>query len=119
MKRKKKKYYYVKLIRMKSRAITMEPVDEESRLFSSKSLATKWLIKNNFTYGQRRFFNYPANDKEWFHKDDINLEYVDVVITKIYLDDLTKSKFKNLKKIHREWLPKFLKELKETEPEEN
>lgn len=46
------------------------------------------------------------------------MEYVDVVITKMNLDDQTKSKFKNLEEMHREWLPKFLKELEEAESEE-
>lgn len=111
------KYFYVELIRMKIRAITVEPVDEESRLFSSLSLAEEWLTNNGFIYGQRSFFDYPDGDKEWFHKDDISIEYVDVVITEIDLDDQTESKFKNLGKTHRKWLPKFLGE-EETDSEE-
>ena len=47
------------------------------------------------------------------------MEYVDVVITEVNLDDRTKSKFKNLGEINREWLPKFLKELEETESKED
>lgn len=78
-------------------------------------LVEEWLTDNGFIYGQRSFFNYPDGDKEWFHKDDISMEYVDVVITEMDLDDQTESKFKNLGEIHREWLPKFLKELEETE----
>lgn len=78
----------------------------------------EWLTDNGFIYGQRSFFNYPTGDKEWFHKDDISMEYVDVVITKMNLDDQTESKFKNFGEMHREWLPKFLKELKEAEAEE-
>lgn len=104
------KYYYVELIRMKIGVLTMEPVDEEVRLFSSICLVEKWLTDNGFIYGQRSFFNYPTGDKEWFHKDDIGMEYVDVVITEMDLDDQTESKFKDLGEIHREWLPKFLKE---------
>lgn len=113
------KYYYVKLIRMKIGILTMEPVDEEVRLFSSVYLAQEWLKDNGFIYGRRRFFNYPTSDKEWFHKDDISMEYVDVVITEMNLDDQAESKFKNLGEIHREWLPKALIELKETELEED
>lgn len=113
------KYYHVELIRMKIGVLTMEPVDEEVRLFSSICLAEKWLTDNGFIYGQRRFFTYPTGDKEWFHKDDLGMEYVDVVITEMNLDDQTESKFKNLGEIHREWLPKFLKELEETGAEED
>lgn len=47
------------------------------------------------------------------------MEYVNVVITEMNLDDQTESKFKNLGEIHRKWLPKFLKELEETESEED
>lgn len=93
----------------------MKPVDEEARLFSSMRMAEEWLTDNGFIYGQRRFFNYPTGDKEWFHKDDISAEYVNVVITEMKLDDQEESKFKNLAEIHKEWLPKFLKELEETE----
>lgn len=46
------------------------------------------------------------------------MKYVDVVITVINLDDWAESKFKNLGEIHREWLPKFLKELEEAKEEE-
>ena len=113
------KYYYVELIRKKLGVLTMESVDKEFRLFSSILLVEEWLADNGFIYGQRSFFNYPTGDKEWFHKDDISMEYVDVVITEMNLDDRTKSKFKNLGEIHREWLPKFLKELEETESEED
>lgn len=113
------KYYYVELLRMKQGVLTMESVDKEFRLFSSMVLVEEWLADNGFIYGQRRFFNYPSGDKEWFHKDDISIEYVDVVITEMNLDDQTKSKFKNLGEIHREWLPKHLNQLEETESEEN
>lgn len=113
------KYYYVELIRMKLGVLTMEPVDEEFRLFSSMRLVSKWLTDNGFIYGQHSFFNYPTGGREWFHKDDISMEYVDVVITKINLDDRAESKFKFLGEIHREWLPKFLKELEEAKSEED
>ena len=112
-------YYYVKLVRMKIGVLTMEPADEEARLFSSMCLAEKWLTDNGFIYGQRRFFNYTSGGKEWFHKDDISMEYADVVITEMNLDDQAESKFKNLGEIHREWLPKALIELEETELEED
>lgn len=105
------KYYYVELTRMQIGSIRMEPVDEEVRLFSSMRLVKKWLKHNGFIYGQRSFLNYPDGDKEWIHKDDIALEFVNVDITKMKLDDQKKSKFKNLGEIHREWLPKFLKDL--------
>lgn len=104
---------------MRLGVLNMEPVDGEFRLFSSMRLVKKWLTDNGFIYGQRKFFDYPTGDKEWFHKDDISKEYVDVVITKMKLDDRAKSKFKNLGEIHRKWLPKFLKELEETEPEKD
>lgn len=113
------KYYYVELIRMKLGPLTVEPADREFRLFSSMLLVEEWLADNGFTYGQRSFFNYPTGEKEWFHKDDISMEYVNVVITEMNLDDQTKSKFKNLGEIHREWLPEFLKELEETESGED
>ena len=117
--RKSVKYYYVELSRMKIGILTMEPVYEEVRLFSSVYLAQEWLKDNGFIYGQHRFFNYPTGDKEWFHKDDISMEYADVVITEMNLDDQAESKFKNLGEIHREWLPKALIELEETELEED
>lgn len=113
-----KHYYLVELVRMKIGVISHEPVDVEVRLFSSMHLVEKWLMENGFIYGQRRFFNYPTGDKEWFHKDDLAVEYVNVDISKMKLDDKKKSKFRDLEKIHREWLPGFLEELNETEEEE-
>lgn len=107
--------YYVKLTRMKLAVISVEPVDEEFRFFSSKKLVENWLANNGFIYGQRSFFNYPTGYKEWYHKDDLPMEYVDVDIIKIRFDDFTESKFKNLNEIHPEWMQKLLKELKETE----
>lgn len=95
----------------------MEHTDEEVRLFSSMCLVEKWLMDNGFIYGQRRFLNYPTGDHEWFHKDDISMEYVNVIITEMILDDCAESKFKDLERIHRQWLPEFFKELKETESE--
>lgn len=41
--RKSVKYYYVEVSRMKIGILTMEPVDEEVRLFSSVYLAQEWL----------------------------------------------------------------------------
>lgn len=107
--------YYVKLTRMKLAVISVEPVDEEFRFFSSKKLVENWLANNGFIYGQRSFFNYPTGYEEWYHKDDLPMEYVDVDIIKIRFDDFTESKFKNLNEIHPEWMQKLLKELKETE----
>lgn len=75
------------------------------KLFSSMKAAEKWLVDNDFVYGQRSFFNYPTGDKEWFHKDDMWMEYIDVFIMKMKVNDLTKSKFKNFCKIHRKCLP--------------
>lgn len=91
----------------------MDPVDEEFRLFSSIDMAETWLASNGFVYGQRSFFNYPTGDREWFHIDDIDIEYVDVTIMEMKVDDLKESKFKDLKRIHREWVPEFLKQLRE------
>ncbi len=89
-------YYYVKLVRMKIGVLTMEPADEEARLFSSMCLAEKWLTDNGFIYGQRRFFNYTSGGKEWFHKDDMSMEYVDVVITELNLEIKQNRNLKNL-----------------------
>lgn len=61
------------------------------------------------------FFNYPEGGKEWFHKDDIYLEYIDVTITEFHVDDMTESKFKDLGRLHREWLPEFFKEITDDE----
>ncbi len=45
--------------------------------------AKKWLINNNFYYGQRSFFNYtPSFAKEWCHKNDQSWEYIDVSLEK-------------------------------------
>lgn len=52
-------------------------------------------------------------------EDDISMEYVNVVITEMNLDDQAESKFRNLGEIHREWLPEFLRELEVTESEED
>lgn len=112
------KYYHVALTRMKLGFFTMESAGKEFRLFSTMQLMEEWLTDNGFIYGQRSFFNYPTGDKEWFHKDDISMEYVDVVITEMSLDDQAESKFKNLGEIHRGWLPKFLKEMEEVKSEE-
>lgn len=106
------KVYYVELVMMKLGPFTMDPVDEESRLFSSMEKAEEWLTSNGFVYGQRSFFYYRTDGKEWFHKDDVDLEYVNVDIIEMDMDDLSESKFKNLEEIHREWLPEFCKEVK-------
>lgn len=98
------KNYYVKLVRMKLGMLSVEPVDEEIRLFSTLEEVEKWLTANGFVYGQRTFFDYPTGDQEWFHKDDIRQEYIDVILMEIDVDDLSESKFKNLGEIHREWL---------------
>ena len=107
------KYYYVKLVRMKLGILKIEPVDKEDRLFSSMEAVETWLADNGFIYGQRSFFNYPEGGKEWIHKDDISMEYVDVSIREMVINDSGESKFKNLGEIHMEWLPKFLEELAE------
>lgn len=76
------KYYYVKLIRMQIAVITVEPVDEGIRFFSSKKSAKNWLVNNGFIYGQRSFFNYPTGDKEWYHKDDLPMEFMAAEVLK-------------------------------------
>lgn len=111
------KQYYVELIRMKLGMLKPEPVDKEQRIFTTIEKAEKWLTDNGFIYGQRRFFHYPAGDCEWFHKDDLSLEYIDVIITEMESDDLSNSKFKDLKQLHMEWLPQFLKDLHEEDDE--
>ena len=63
-------YYYVKLVRMKIGVLTMEPADEEARLFSSMCLAEKWLTDNGFIYGQRRFFNYTSGGRKGSERGD-------------------------------------------------
>ena len=99
------KCYCVNLVRMKVGVLFAEPADEEYKLFSSMKAAEKWLVDNNFVYGQRSFFNYPDGDEVWFHKDDMRMEFIEVFIMKLKVDDLSKSKFKNLCKIHRKCLP--------------
>lgn len=59
------KVFYVNLSRMKLRAVIVEPVDREIRLFSSMEKAETWLVKNGFVYGQRSFFDYPSDGREW------------------------------------------------------
>lgn len=108
-----KNVYCVELVRMQLKAISVEPVDEELRIFSSIKKAVAWLTNNGFVYGQRSFFNYPEDEKEWFHKDDICVEYVDAAIIEMSVNDLSESKFKNLKEIHSKCLPKSLKEFVE------
>lgn len=58
-----KKYFYVKSVRMKQKAVTIEPFDDEIRLFSSIEAVETWLMNNGLVYGQRKFFNYPMGDK--------------------------------------------------------
>lgn len=41
------------------------------------------------------------------------MEYVDAAIIEISVNDLSESKFKNLKEIHSKYLPKSLKEFVE------
>lgn len=106
------KVCYVNLVRKKHGTLTMESIDEELRMFSSMEKAETWLLNNGFTYGQRSFFRYPENDKEWIHKDDIIWEYIQVEIKEIDIDDLSESKFKNLNELHKEWLPEFLEQFK-------
>lgn len=87
--------YHVTLTKMEVVGVTVEPVDREVRLFSSKESAERWLADNDFVYGQRRFLNYPAGYREWFHRDDIAMDRINVTITKIYLDDITEPKIKH------------------------
>ena len=101
-----KNVYCVELVRMQMKVISVEPVDEELKIFFSIRKAIVWLRNNGFVYGQRSFFNYPEDEKEWFHKDDIWAEYVDVAIIEIRVNDLSESIFKNLKEIHSKCLPR-------------
>lgn len=102
------KCYFVKLVRMKLVVLTVDPIDEEIRLFSSMKAAETWLADNGFIYGQRSFFNYSKGYKEWFHKDDLSVEYIKVAITEMDIDNLSESKFKNLDEIHKELPQEFL-----------
>lgn len=63
-----KNVYCVELVRMQLKAISVEPVEEESRIFSSIKKAVAWLTNNGFVYGQRSFFSYPEDEKECFIK---------------------------------------------------
>lgn len=74
------KCYYVKLVRVRLDAIFLKTYDDEVRLFSSMDKVEMWLIANGFVYGQRDFFDYPTGDGEWFHRDDMAMERVDVII---------------------------------------
>ena len=90
------KICYVKLIRMKLGILCEEADGEELRLFSSREKAEEWLLLNDFRYGQRNFFDYPENGKEWYYKDDSYMGYIDVEISEIYIDDLSEPKLTNL-----------------------
>ena len=73
----------VTLKHMKLRTISIDVQDSETRTFSCMRDAKKWLINNNFYYGQRPFFNYtPSFAKEWCHKNDQSWEYIDVSLEK-------------------------------------
>ncbi len=97
------KCYYVQLVRERLNVMFMEPYDDEVRLFSSMDKVEMWLAANGFVYGQRDFFNYPTGDREWFHRDDVFMEHVDVIIEEMEIDDSSKSKYKDLKEMHKEW----------------
>lgn len=101
-----KNVYCVELVRMQMKVISAEPVDGELRIFSSIFKAIAWLKNNGFIYGQRSFFDYPENEKEWFHQDDIWVNYVDATIIKMRVNDLSESIFKNFKEIHSKCLPR-------------
>lgn len=108
-----KNVYCVELVRIQLKGISGEPVERELRIFFSIFKAVSWLKNNGFVYGQRSFFDYPENEKEWFHRDDIGINYVDVNIIKMRVNDFSESIFKNLKEIHSKCLSKYLKDFVE------
>jgi hypothetical protein len=57
------------------------------KLFSTKDVAEKWLVKNGFVYGQHDFFK-EVEVPYWFHQQDSPDDYVDVAIQKIKIDDM-------------------------------
>ncbi|MBP3197159.1 MAG: hypothetical protein J6N21_09170 [Butyrivibrio sp.] len=59
----------------------MEDIDCEHRAFLTMKEAEKWLVDNNFYYGQRSFLQYtPADAKEWCHQNDASWEFIGVSI---------------------------------------
>ncbi|MCR5404230.1 MAG: hypothetical protein K6E91_10505 [Butyrivibrio sp.] len=74
----------ITLERTKPSFMGMDIEDYEHRAFLTMKEAEKWLISNNFYYGQRDFFEYtPAEAKEWCHKKDASWEYIGVSIETI------------------------------------
>lgn len=63
-----KNVYCVELVRMQLKAISVEPVDEELRIFSSIKKAVAWLTNNGFVYGQRSFLITQKMKKSGFIK---------------------------------------------------
>ena len=74
----------ITLERKKPSFAGMDIEDCEHRVFFTMQDAEKWLVSNNFYFGQRDFFKYtPADAKEWCHKKDASWEYIAVSIETI------------------------------------
>ena len=83
------------LSHMRPGVLTMEVKDKEQRLFSSMDKAERWLINNNFLLGQRPFFNYKDDSKEWCHWGETSWDFIDVDFQEFETDLMDDSKFKN------------------------
>lgn len=79
--------YLLKVHHIKQGVTHFEVKREDIRIFSEKDKAEQWLTHNGFIYGQRDFFNYPTNDKEWFRQDEKMQDRIDVVLEEIKVDD--------------------------------
>ncbi len=81
--------YLLKMQRMKMGIIQFEMKGEEIRVFSDKEKAEEWLMHNGFIHGQRSYFQYPENDKEWFHQKEKMQDRIDVVLEEVEVDDFS------------------------------
>ena len=87
----------VKLSMMCQGAILVEAKETETRVFTSMDKATQWLMDNGFSYGQRLFFSYKNDQKEWIHKNDESWHFIDVEICEYKINDCSGSKFRDFK----------------------
>ena len=95
---KKGDYMIVVELRMMClHVIRVEEEEREVRLFSSIEKSNEWLLDNGFYLGQRDFFRYRDNRKEWVHRNDKSWHYIDVHIFEYELDDLSDSEYKDFK----------------------
>jgi len=77
--------WMVKIERKKANLIGLEHDTTFEKVFSTKKLAEKWLVKKGFVFGEPEMFNCSA--PFWFHQCDNYRGTNHVELYKIYVDD--------------------------------